>query len=406
MGSIFRNRKFREIVFQAIVLSVVAALLVGMVVNTRASLDAQSLTTGFGFLERSTGWDFSFSVLPYSISDTYKKTMLIGILNTLFLGFLGIFFATLIGIVIGLIRTSKNKLFSLLGTVYVEIFRNVPLILQAIFWYSIVSHLPRPRNAISIGDTFFLSGRGFYFPVLNIAIWAVGLMLVVFLLWLILLPWLRKALDHSAAYHRIKIIGWLLLPLAIVLIGYFGRIPDTPLLNMPALKGLNFKGGMRMPPELSALVIAIALYGGAYIGEVVRAGLMSVPRGQIEAGFVSGLKNRHIFTRIRLPLAIRAVLPSLTNQYVQLMKATTIGLVVGFSDFFMIISTSINQSGQTLELLAILMGGFLLINLSIAYVMNTINKRIAIRGYESFVRFCLYWQSPLLLIGRLFRVFG
>ncbi len=382
MGSLLRNRQFREVVFQAIMVSLVAALLVGMVINTRASLDEQSLTTGFGFLNRSTGWDFSFSVLPYSISDTYRKTLLIGVLNTLLLGFLGIFLATIVGVIVGLVRTSKNKLFSTLGTVYVETFRNVPLILQALFWYSIVAHLPRPRSAISLGDTVFLTGRGVYFPVFNIAIWSVALMIILFIAWLLFLPWLRKKLDSGARFYQFKKLGWLLLPLLMLAIGYFARVPDTPLLNMPALKGLNFKGGMRMPPELSALVIAIALYGGAYIGEVVRAGLMSVPKGQIEAGFVNGLKNFHIFSRIRLPLAIRAVLPSLTNQYVQLMKATTIGLVVGFSDFFMIISTSINQSGQTLELLAILMGGFLVINLSIAYVMNAINRKIAIKGYE------------------------
>ncbi len=382
MVSFHRNKNVREIVFQALVLSLVAAALVAMVMSTRASLEEQSLTTGFGFLERSTGWDFSFSVLPYSISDTYSKTIMIGILNTLLLGFLGIFFATLIGIVVGLVRTSKNKLFSFLGTVYVEIFRNVPLILQAVFWYSIVAHLPRPRAAISMGDSVFFTGRGVYFPVLNIALWSVALMIVMLIAWLVFLPWLRDRLDRSSAYYTIKNLGWLLLPIAFFIIGYLARVPDTPLLNTPALKGLNFKGGMRMPPELSALVIAISLYGGAYIGEVVRAGLMSVPKGQIEAAFVNGLKNFHIFTRVRLPLAVRAVLPSLTNQYVQLMKATTIGLVVGFSDFFMIISTSINQSGQTLELLAILMVGFLIINLSIAFVMNTINRRIAIKGYE------------------------
>ncbi len=382
MASLYRNQNFRDIVFQAVVLSLVAVMLVAMVMSTRASLEEQSLTTGFGFLERSTGWDFSFSVLPYSISDTYSKTILIGILNTLLLGFLGISLATFIGILVGLIRTSKNKLFSFLGTVYVEVFRNVPLILQALFWYSIVAHLPRPRQAVSLADAVFLTGRGVYFPVFNIALWSVALMLVLFIAWLFFLPWLRNLLDRSLTYYRIRTLGWLLLPIAFIAIGYFARVPDTPLLNLPALKGLNFKGGMRMPPELSALVIAIGLYGGAYIGEVVRAGLMSVPRGQIEAGFVNGLKNFHIFTRIRLPLAVRAVLPSLTNQYVQLMKATTIGLVVGFSDFFMIISTSINQSGQTLELLAILMVGFLIINLSIAFVMNTINKRIAIKGYE------------------------
>jgi len=382
MGSLLGSRKSREILFQALVLSLVTALLVAMVMNTRASLEAQSLTTGFGFLERSTGWDFSFSVLPYSISDTYSKTILIGILNTLLLGFLGIFLATLIGIAIGLIRTSKNVLFSFLGTVYVETFRNVPLILQALFWYAILTHLPRPRSALSLGDAVFLSGRGLYFPVFNIALWSVAVMLAIFIAWLFFLPWLREQMNHSSAYHSIKKIGWLMLPVIMILIGYYARIPDTPLLDMPALKGLNFKGGMRMPPELSALVIAIALYGGAYIGEVVRAGLMSVPKGQIEAAFVNGLKPIHIFSRVRLPLAIRAVLPSLTNQYVQLMKATTIGIVIGFSDLFMIISTSINQSGQTLELLAILMGSFLVINLSIAFVMNSINEKIAIKGYE------------------------
>jgi len=382
MSKVLRNRKSREIFFQALVISLVTALLVVMVMNTRASLEAQSLTTGFGFLDRSTGWDFSFSVLPYSISDTYKKTLLIGVLNTLLLGFLGIALATIIGIIVGLIRTSKNTLFALLGTVYVETFRNIPLILQAIFWYSVVSHLPKPRAAISIGDTLFFTGRGFYFPVLHIPVWSVALMLLVAAIWLFVRRQLRRHTEHLSSYPLISASGWIFFLLLLVLIAYVSRVPDTPLINMPALKGLNFKGGMRMPPEFSALVIAIALYGGAYIGEVVRAGLMSVPRGQIEAGFVGGLKHKHIFSRIRIPLAIRAVMPSLTNQYVQLMKATTIGLVVGFSDFFMIISTSINQSGQTLELLAILMGGFLVINLSIAFVMNTINKKIAIKGYE------------------------
>ena len=367
---------------QALVVSVVAALLVMMVINARAALAEQSMTSGFGFLSRATGWDFSFSVLDYSISDTYRRTLLIGILNTLLLGALGLFFATVIGVLIGLIRTSSNYLFSLLGTIYVETFRNIPLILQAVFWYSIVVHLPRPRQAYSLADTVFLTGRGVYLPVFNINAISVLLMLVVVLVSVLLVFRLRRQHENSTLYRKAKwmIIGVCMIMLLIL--GYVGHTAGTPLLNVPSLKGLNFKGGIRMPTELTALVIAIALYGGAYIGEVVRAGLMAVPRGQIEAAFVMGLKPSQIFTRVRLPLAFRAVLPSMTNQYVQLMKATTIGLVVGFSDFFMIVSTSINQSGQTLELLAILMGGFLIINLSIAYVMNSINKKIALKGYE------------------------
>ena len=382
MGNILRNQKTRGILFQAVALSVVAVALIGMVINAKSTLDAQGLTSGFSFLERSTGWDFSFSVLPYEISDTYTRVILIGVLNTLLLGFLGLSLATLFGIIIGLVRTSKNYLFSLLGTVYVETFRNIPLILQAVFWYAILTHLPRPRQAINIADSIFISGRGFYFPVLNIPLWSFVIMVVMFIGWLITLGWLRKKMDASLAYHSLKKKGWIVLVIAIFIIGYLARIPETSLLDVPALKGLNFRGGMRMPPELTALVVAIALYGGAYIGEVVRAGLMAVPKGQIEAAYVSGLSNFQIFWHIRMPLAFRAVLPSLTNQYVQLMKATTIGIVVGFSDLFMIISTSINQSGQTLELLAILMGCFLVINLSIAYVMNTIDRKIALKGYE------------------------
>ena len=367
---------------QALLVSIIAAVLIAMIVNARQSLTEQGMTSGFGFLQRSTGWDFSFSALEYSISDTYQRTLLIGMVNTLVLGITGIFFATLIGIVIGLIRNSGNYLFSLLGTIYVETFRNVPLILQAVFWYSIFIHLPRPKQAYSIGESVFLSGRGFYFPLMNVSAASIAAaILLLVLLWIVL--WVaREQFSRVRSYINFKRIAWLLAVCLIAALIYAGHEAGTPWFIAPALKGLNFRGGFRVPPELSALIVAIALYGGAYIGEVVRAGLMSVPKGQIEAAKVLGIKNRYIFTRVRLPLAIRAVLPSLTNQYVQLMKATTIGLAIGFSDFFMIVSTSINQSGQTLELIAILMGGFLLINLSIAFVMNTINRHIALKGYE------------------------
>ncbi|MEM7206931.1 MAG: ABC transporter permease subunit [Pseudomonadota bacterium] len=382
MLELFRNRKFRETFFQALAVSVVAVVLIAMVVNARNALEVQGLTAGFGFLERSTGWDFSFSVLPYSISDTYQRTLWIGLLNTLLLGFLGISLATVFGVIVGLVRTSNNYLLSLLGTVYVEIFRNIPIILQGIFWYAVLSNLPRPRQAMVLGDSIFLSGRGLYFPVLNVELSAVFVMLAIVIAWFITLAWLRNRMRRSLTFERIKLSGWIALPLLLIAIGYIARIPETALVDTPILKGLNFRGGMRIPPELSALVLAIALYGGAYIGEVMRAGLQSVPRGQIEAGFVNGLSKFQIFWYVRLPLAIRLILPSLTNQYVQLMKATTIGIAVGFSDFFMIVSTSINQGGQTLELLLILVLGFLAINLSIAYVMNTINRRIALKGYE------------------------
>ena len=174
-------------------------------------------------------------------------------------------------------------------------------------------------------------------------------------------------------------LGWL--ALAIVLL-WSGRIPDTPLLSIAFLKGLNFRQGIRVSPELLACIIAISIYGGAYIGEIVRAGFNAVPKGQSEAGRALGLTAWQIFSRIRLPLAVRSVMPTLTNQYVWLFKSTTIGIAIGFVDFFFVISTSISQAGQTLELIAILMGGFLVINYSLAWVLNRLNDAIKLKGTQ------------------------
>ena len=163
---------------------------------------------------------------------------------------------------------------------------------------------------------------------------------------------------------------------------YFGRIADTPVVSVPALKGLNIRGGIRIPPELAALAIAMAIYGGAYIAEIFRAGFLSVAKGQVEAGNSLGLSPWYVFSRIRLPLAFRAVLPTLINQYVWLFKATTLGIVIGFTDFFSVVSVSINQSGQTLELIGILMVGFLIMNNTMSFILNRVNSAIALKGTQ------------------------
>jgi ABC-type amino acid transport system permease subunit len=168
-----------------------------------------------------------------------------------------------------------------------------------------------------------------------------------------------------------------------VLILLAGHLPDTPFFDFPSLQGLNLRGGLRIPPEFSALVIAIAIYGGSYIAEIVRGGFKAVGKGQMEAANSLGLTSWQVFTLVRLPLALRAMLPILANQYVWLMKATTMGIAVGFSDFFMIVALTINHSGQTLEAIGILMGGFLIINLSLAALFNRINKAIALKGNQA-----------------------
>ncbi len=389
MCALVANEKVRNFVYQALALGAVLSLLVFFVVTARQNLIEQGIASGFGFLERSTGWDIPFAIIDYSIRDPYWRILLIGFLNTIFVGLFSLFFATIFGTLIGMARVSRNLMLNLLGTTYVEVFRNVPLILQGFFWYAVVTHLPPPRRAIEWGDSVFLSSRGLYMPWINVADGALLFWLCFAALTGLLLVFARRlpAIETSPRVGRWLNWGWLA---AVMLVGIIvvavTRVPDAGLVSVPELKGLRFKGGLRVLPEFTALAVAIIVFGSAYIGEIVRGGLLSVKKGQIEAAEALGLKPAAIYWKVRIPLALRAVMPPLGNQYVWLMKATTIGIAIGFSDFFMIVSTSINQSGQTIELLFIMMTGFFLINYTISTIMNGINKAIAIKGYESTTR--------------------
>ncbi|WP_138465998.1 ABC transporter permease subunit [Poseidonocella sp. HB161398] len=382
----FQTRHQRAFWLQA---AIGAALIAAALLLVRAihiSLEARGLSSGFAFLERSTGWDVAFSLIPYTPADPYWRVLLVGLLNTVFLGAIGLSLATLIGIAVGILRISKNPVIAFLGTAYVELLRNVPLILQVFFWYAIFIHLPRPREAVTVLEGIILTSRGVFLPGLNLqpgialAAAAVFLGLLLAALVLALLPrpsigariWLPRAV-------RACLLGAVLGAGALL---WAGRMPEMPFIQVAYLKGLNFRGGIRLSPELAALITAIALYGGAFIGEIIRAGFLAVGHGQIEAAQALGLGPWKVMARVRLPLALRSVLPTLTNQYVWLLKATTMGIVVGFSDLFLVISTAINQSGQTLELIGILMAGFLILNNALAAAMNLVNRRIALRGTQ------------------------
>lgn len=386
MISLLRQKSLRDTASQVGFIGVLILLVVTFALTAKTNLDAQGMTSGFGFLERATGWGVSFSLIPFDTNDTYARVILVGLLNSLFLGAISLTLATVIGIGIGIMRVSGNKMAELIGTVYVEIFRNLPLLLQAFFWYAVLTTLPRPRDALEFGGVAFLNGRGAYLPGLNVTGFSVFLAAIALAVTVGLWLWLRSARRFARMAPHIKKawsrglwLGWAALAVALL---WAGRIPETPLLSIPTLKGLNFRGGIRVSPELLTCIIAISVYGGAYIGEIVRAGFNAVGKGQSEAGHALGLSTWQTFTRIRLPLAIRAVMPMLINQYVWLFKSTTIGIAVGFVDFFMVISTSINQSGQTLELIAILMGGFLVINYSMAWVLNRVNDAIKLKGTQ------------------------
>ncbi|CAM5761577.1 amino acid ABC transporter permease [Labrys miyagiensis] len=384
MGSLLRNQKVRNALLQLLFVGSLVGLILAGGLTAWWNLAAQGLTFSYDFLFKSTGWDLNFSLLPVTANDPYWWYFLIGIVNTLFLGFTGLVLATLVGGIVGFARTSSNEIAQLLGRTYVDIFRNIPLILQVFFWYAIITHLPTPRNAYQAGGAF-LTSRGLYVPVPNVG-WPFFLAIMLGLVAAIVLPvWvgrtrhLRQPPGSRLGLQLAAAGASLLFAFAMLFLGHPG---DGPLLDAPALQGLNLRGGQRISPEFTALAVAIAIYGGSYIAEIVRGGFKAVGKGQIEAAQSLGLSPWQTFSRVRFPLALRAMLPILANQYVWLMKATTMGIAVGFTDFFMIVALAINHAGRTLESIGILMAGFLVINLSLAAFFNRINRSIALKGNQ------------------------
>lgn len=385
MVSLFSSRKFRRIAAQSAFLTLVAACLVTAVLEGQQNIAAQGMTTGFDFLDRATGFDVGFALIPYTSYSPYSRLILVGLVNTLFLGLIGIVLANIVGLLVACLRTARNATFNLIGTVYIETIRNIPMILQAVFWYALITSLPGPKQAYK-GFGGFLSSRGLYLPGLNVSgPAAAGFFFCVFVGLIAVLVFSLSRRFSRVQLRQRRIVRWGIIALALAAgaaVLALGRVPETPLVSMPELRGLNIRDGIRVAPEFTALVTAMALYGGAYIAEIIRAGFLSVGKGQVEAAQSLGLSPWYVFTRVRLPLAIRAVLPTLINQYVWLFKATTLGIAVGYTDFFAVISVSINQAGQTLELIGILMLGFLVINNSIAFVLNRVNKAIALKGNQ------------------------
>ncbi len=367
--------KRRKLIIQGalIVLSVIVVL--GAIQSARVNLAALGITSGFGFLERGTGWDYSFSLIPKSINDPYSKTLFIGFLNMMFVGFISIILSTIFGFLFGTARDASNIALKTAASVYVQIFRNIPLILQLIFLYSVLIHFPGPRQAMSIADAVFLSNRGVMIPGLNVPpSVALGLLIASLLLVAVLIL-LKTPLMRGLLYW---LGGTVFGCIAAALI--FAPAGES-IFSIPALAGLRFRGGITVPIELAAMIVSIVLYGSAYIAEVVRGGLNQVPRGLTEAGQALGLTPRYIWSRIKLPMALRSIIPPLVNQWIFIMKATTIGVAIGFSDLFMLVSTSITQSGQTLELIAILMLAFLLVNFAIAQFGNWLNARMKLKAH-------------------------
>jgi general L-amino acid transport system permease protein len=363
------------------ILFVAALVWIGyeIVANARANLQAQRITSGFGFLNNTAGFDVSQTLIPYSGSDTYTRVFLVGLLNTLLVSIIGIFFATVIGFLVALGRLSPNWLLSRISGGYVELIRNLPLLFQILFWYlAVLSALPNPRQSVSLFGSFFLSNRGFVVPkpIAQAGLEPFALaILVAIVASLLLQRYARRQLFESGRLIKIwpYVLGLLIgLPLLTALM--FGP-PVT--FEVPELKGFNFSGGSRIIPEFVALTVALSTYTAAFIAEIVRAGIQSVHKGQMEAGSSLGLQRGSVLRLIVVPQAMRVILPPLTNQYLNLTKNSSLAVAIGYPDLFSVFAgTTLSQTGQAIEIIAITMGVYLLISLVTSAIMSFYGWRL------------------------------
>jgi general L-amino acid transport system permease protein len=363
------------------ILFVAALVWIGyeIVANARANLASQRIATGFGFLKNTAGFDVSQSLIPYSGSDSYTRVFLVGLLNTLLVAIIGIFFATVLGFMVALGRLSPNWLLSRICGGYVELIRNLPPLFQILFWYlAVLSALPNPRQSISLFDAFFLSNRGLVIPkpIANAGLEPFALaVLVAIVACLLLQRFARRQLFESGRLITIwpYVIGILIgLPLVTALI--FGA-PLT--FELPVLKGFNFSGGSRVIPEFVALTLALSTYTAAFIAEIVRAGIQSVHKGQMEAGASLGLTRGSTLRLIVVPQAMRVILPPLTSQYLNLTKNSSLAVGIGYPDLFSVFAgTTLSQTGQAIEIIAITMGVYLLISLVTSAIMSFYGWRL------------------------------
>ncbi|WP_404382231.1 amino acid ABC transporter permease [Caenispirillum salinarum] len=380
--SFLNDQRVRGVLYQILTIGAVVAVGWYLVHNTLTNLAARDIATGFGFLEREAGFDISESVIEYSPADTYGRVLVAGLLNTLKVSIIGIVLATLIGTIIGIARLSNNWLVAKLSSIYVEGLRNVPLLLQLFFWYAIIGvALPHPRQALEPIEGWFLSNRGFRFPY---PVWEAGwtLAIIGLVLAAVITWWLNKRATRvqgeTGRRPNVLLPGIALFIGLPVILWAIGGAPVA--IDMPELSGFNFRGGAHVSPEFAALLLGLTLYTAAFIAEIVRGGILSVHHGQTEAAVALGLKRSLVMRLVLLPQALRVIIPPLTSQYLNLTKNSSLAIAIGYPDLVATANTSINQTGQAVEGVAIIMATYLTVSLSISAFMNWYNSHIALRG--------------------------
>ena len=379
-AAIWRNQRFRLVLYQAAALLLVIAIGAYLVSNTLANLEERSIRTGFGFLSREAGFRIGESVIPYDASSSYGRAYVVGILNTLRVSILGIVLATLIGVLVGMARLSRNWLVVRLASLYVEMVRNVPLLLQLFFWYTVITGLlPSVRQAVQLLPGVYLSKSGLVFPVPvphpGHPYMAAALVIGCGVAWGYR-GWAKRRLEATGQVPKLILpsLGLVLgLPLLVWLVS---GAPTA--LDVPAFTRFTFRGGSSITPEFLSLLAGLVLYTAAFIAENVRGGIQAVPHGQSEAAAALGLRRGTALRLVILPQALRIVIPPTTNQYLNLAKNSSLAVAIGYPDLVAVTNTSLNQNGQAIECIAIMMGVYLTISLSISVVMNVYDRTVAL----------------------------
>ena len=374
-----QDEQFRGLLWQIAVVGIAVALVAWLWSNAMHNLSARRISTGFAFLGREAGMPIVDTWLAYSPKDTYLRAFIVGIVNTLRVAVIGIVLATVVGTLVGIARLSPNWLLSRLAAVYVEALRDIPLLLQLLVWYVLMQGLPPARTAWKPVDGVFLSNRGLVVPSILLdggQLWVIGTAVLGFILFC-LLRRKRIALQMQDGRPRHDWpYGLLLVVVVPALVSFMLGVSWK--VGMPELRGFNFVGGWTFAPEYFALLIALVTYTSAFIAEIVRSGIEAVPRGQWDAALALGLKRVFVLKQIVLPQALRVIIPPMTSQYLNLTKNSSLAVAIGYQDIVSIANTTLNQTGQAIEAIALIMAVFLTISLGISLFMNWYNAHIAL----------------------------
>ena len=376
----FHDPAKRSIIFQVSMMLILVFLGYYLLSNTMANLERQAIATGLGFLEKESSFEIGESLISYSAADTYARALVVGFINTLIVSFIGIILTVILGTFIGVARLSTNWLVSRLSVIYIEVFQNIPVLLQLFFWYAFFYEiLPSPRQALSPVTGIFLSNRGMVFAVPQshpaykyIALAFLAGCVLVYLL----RRWARKRQETTGKLFPVfRVCVGILIGLPVIT-WWLAGAPTA--MDVPVLAGFNFKGGVNVSPEFTALLLGLVFYTAAFVAEAVRAGIQSVSHGQTEAAMSMGLKPGLILNLVILPQALRVIIPPLTSQMLNLTKNSSLAVAIGYPDFVSVAGTTINQTGQAIEGIAMMMVVYLFFSLSTSAFMNWYNKKVAL----------------------------